>query len=509
MSEWMDSLPLTRRHFLRRLGQASGAVLTTALIRDLDGFCKPEKPLNVVIVGAGLAGLVAAYELEQRGHSVVILEADSKHVGGRVPTQRFADGLYGELGAMRIPQNHELTRHYIKKFGLTLRRFVLSNPEAFYYLRGRRERIKDVKRLNRLYRLKANEREKTPDELWAAAVTSRLNKLTKAEKDDLFAVTPKTEAVRALDQLSLQRLCEDAGLSAEAIELVAATEGQEMEMFTGATETLREELKQIWSLGFDEIVGGTDRLPAAFVEHLKSKPRMGCEVTGLRQDADKRRAAAVYTEAGKARQAEGDFVLCTLPLPVLSWLKVEPAFSGMKKRAIRELNYDSATKVLAVTSRRFWEVDDGIFGGGTFTDLPTGTTYYPSDNAAAKDAKVSAGPGVLLASYSWGMAARRLASLPAKEGARLAIRHLSAVHPQLAKEGAVRDSACWNWDSHRWSGGGFAWFMPGQHSALYRHIVTPEGRIHFAGEHASLTHTWMQGALESGLRAAREILAAV
>ncbi|HEV3255562.1 MAG TPA: FAD-dependent oxidoreductase [Gemmataceae bacterium] len=51
------------------------------------------------------------------------------------------------------------------------------------------------------------------------------------------------------------------------------------------------------------------------------------------------------------------------------------------------------------------------------------------------------------------------------------------------------------------------WFMPGQHSALYRHIIAPEGRIHFAGEHASLTHAWMQGALESGLRAAREILA--
>jgi len=506
MSEWMDNLPLTRRHFLRRLGLTSGAVLTTSLIGDLDAVCKPAKPLNVVIVGAGLAGLVAAQELEQRGHSVVILEADPKHVGGRVRTQRFADGLYGEVGAMRIPQNHELTRHYVKKFGLKLRKFVLTNPEAFYYLRGRRERIKHVKRLNRLYRLKANERDKTPDHLWAAAVTNRLKKLTKAEKDDLFAVTPKSEAVRALDQLSLQRLCEDAGLSDEAIEFVAATEGQEMEMFTGATETLREELKQVWSLGFDEIVGGTDLLPAAFVKHLKSKPRMGCEVTGLRHD--KRRAAAVYTEGGKVRQAEGDFVLCTLPLPVLSWLKVEPAFSGMKKRAIRELNYDSATKVVAVTSRRFWEADDGIFGGGTYTDLPTGTTYYPSDNAEAKDPKVSAAPGVLLASYSWGMAARRLASLPAREGVRLAIRHLSAVHPQLTKEGAVRDSACWNWDTHRWSCGGFAWFMPGQHSALYRDIIAPEGRIHFAGEHASLTHTWMQGALESGLRATREMLAA-
>lgn len=73
-----------------------------------------------------------------------------------------------------------------------------------------------------------------------------------------------------------------------------------------------------------------------------------------------------------------------------------------KARAIRLLNYDSSTKVLAVAARRFWESEDGIYGGGTFTDLPIGTAYYPSDNAQAKDPRVSSGPGVLLASYSWG-----------------------------------------------------------------------------------------------------------
>ena len=76
---------------------------------------------------------------------------------------------------------------------------------------------------------------------------------------------------------------------------------------------------------------------------------------------------------------EGDFLLCTLPFPVLSRIAVEPKFSGPKGRAIRELNYDSSTEVLAVAWRRFWEADDGIYGGGTFADLPTGTTYYPPD----------------------------------------------------------------------------------------------------------------------------------
>jgi monoamine oxidase len=84
--------------------------------------------------------------------------------------------------------------------------------------------------------------------------------------------------------------------------------------------------------------------------------------------------------------------------------------------------------------------------------------------------------------------------------------HLSAVHPQLTQKGMLRRTASWNWDTHRWSGGAFAWFLPGQHTALHQHLVAPEGRLIFAGEHVSLTHTWMQGALESALQAVRDML---
>jgi monoamine oxidase len=193
---------------------------------------------------------------------------------------------------------------------------------------------------------------------------------------------------------------------------------------------------------------------------------------------------------------------------VVGRLGLDRAFSGPKQRAVRELSYDSATKVLAVTARRFWEADDGIYGGGTYTDLPTGTTWYPADNATARDRTVSARPAVMLASYSWGQAARRLGALPHRERAALALEHVARVHPQLAVAGMVRRTASWSWDAHPWSGGAFAWFLPGQHAALHRHVIAPEGRVFFAGEHASLSHTWMQGALESALRAVREMLTA-
>jgi monoamine oxidase len=315
--------------------------------------------------------------------------------------------------------------------------------------------------------------------------------------------------VRALDQDSLQQLFEKEGLSPEAIEYLAMTYGIEALLGTALTEQLREEQYGVLTKGFDEIAGGLDRLPAGFLIRLKSKPRMGAEVVRLEQDTSRRRAAAIYRDKdGKLVRVDGDFVLCTLPFPVLSRLEVEPAFSGIKQRAIRELNYDSATKVLAVTRRRFWEQDDNIFGGGTYTDLPTGTTWYPSDNAATRDARISAAPAVFLASYSWGQTARRLATLPHTQRSTLALTHLARVHPQLARAGEVRRTASWSWDNHRWAGGAFACFTPGQWSELHRHVVAPEGRIYFAGEHASLSHTWMQGALESALVAVRAILTA-
>ena len=273
--------------------------------------------------------------------------------------------------------------------------------------------------------------------------------LSDAEKQDLSAVTPATAKVRALDQQSLQQLAKPPDCRTRPSNSWPPPAARKHCCSSAATETLREEFLEVWSQGFDEIVGGTDRLPAAFVAKLRAKPKLGCEVITLDAIGGPASAPArIYREHGVEKRVDGDYLLCTLPCPVLSRIEVQPELSGPKWRAIRELNYDSSTKVLAVARRRFWETDDGIYGGGTYTDLPIASTWYPSDNAHAKNPKVSASPGVMLASYSWGQTARRLAALDHPARAAVVLRHLARVHPQLQERGMVRETRSWSWDNH-------------------------------------------------------------
>lgn len=498
----------SRRQFLRRAGYAvSGtAMVTLAPLEHLYAMPTQGQKLRVIIVGAGLSGLCCAYELEQLGHEVVVLEADTRHIGGRVRTARLEDGQYGELGAMRIPAVHDLTRHYIRLFGLTLRKFVQSNPEGFYFIRGQRVRVKDEIQLNQFFTLSPSETSLSIFDNWNNAVLKILESLTPEELADLRNPVFKTAKIRALDQLSLEAVFKQAGMSPEAIELLSSAWGFETSLQTAFTTILREEHEAIWSGDFDEVVGGLDLLPRAFAERLRAKPRQGCVVTKIEQNSFTKKAAAIYQEQGETKRVEGDYLICTLPLGVMSRVQFTPELPGPKLRAMRQVTYDSSTKVLATTRQRFWETEEGIYGGGTYTDLPVGITYYPADNATAKDAAVSARPATILASYTWGQQARRLAAIPHAERAQVVLENLARVHPQLLQSGMVLQTASMAWDNHPYSSGAFAWFSPGQHETLYQHLIAPDGRLFFAGEHASFTPTWQQGALESAQRVLKQLL---
>ena len=135
------SYGLTRRDFLRLSSLAAGSVyLTPSYVMAQTGTLIRQGPSrHIVIIGEGLAGLTAAYELTQAGHTITVLEAQTTP-GGRVRTLRapFADGLYAELGAARIPENHEWTLKYVKQFGLELAPFYPTNRDFTTFLRDTR-----------------------------------------------------------------------------------------------------------------------------------------------------------------------------------------------------------------------------------------------------------------------------------------------------------------------------------------------------------------------------------
>lgn len=171
----------------------------------------------------------------------------------------------------------------------------------------------------------------------------------------------------------------------------------------------------------------------------------------------------------------------------------EPFTEGLY---IRQLHYDASAKILFQCRRRFWEEDDGIFGGGTITDLPIRNLYYPDHGRET-------GRGVILASYTWSEDAQRWGSLKPEDRIVQALEDVAEIHPQITQEFEV--GASWMWHDDEFAGGAFALFDPGQQTLLHDDIIKPEGRIHFAGEHASLYHAWIQGAFESGLRAAIDV----
>jgi monoamine oxidase len=240
-----------------------------------------------------------------------------------------------------------------------------------------------------------------------------------------------------------------------------------------------------------EIVGGMDALPEGFYAALQDRVRFGAEVHALDQDADQ--VTVHYkTESGRFT-ATADHVVCTLPFPVLR--TIEAPFSPQKRRAIRQLNYHASTKVLLQVRNRFWE-EEGIAGGATVTDLPIRRMNYPTPDPSTTR-------GILLASYTWGQDALQWGAMDPETRLEEALQDVAQIHPRIRDEFEVGASHAWY--SDRWARGAFALFAPEQQSTLQEAIVRPEGRIRFAGEHCSLYHAWIQGALESGIRAAREI----
>jgi monoamine oxidase len=354
--------------------------------RGIDKKFKAGRPgKKVVVVGAGLAGLAAASELLRAGHDPLILEAQHR-VGGRIYTMRqpFAQGLYGEAGAMRIPRVHSLTMAYIDKFGLATSDFPMGSADTYAYVGGVKRRMAELQANPDLlgFETAAAEKGKLAGAYWEETIRP-LVQLVEREGDAAWG-----RIYADFDQYSVREFLELKGWSEGMIEMFGLLNNQEAMMNSSFLELFREDGGSYYT-DMCQIAGGGDHLPHAFLPALGARIRYGARMIAIDQTPEQ--VIVHYQTAAGRAQAAGEYAILTVPFPVLRHVEVLKPFSRPKQRAIRQLHYDASAKIFFQTRRRFWETDEGIFGGGTVTDLPIRNLYYT-------DYGKETGRGILLAS---------------------------------------------------------------------------------------------------------------
>jgi monoamine oxidase len=483
---------VNRRTFLKGLAAAGVLPLVSVDHRPrLGGTSDRGSGKRVVVLGAGLAGLGAAHNLAKHGYDVTVLEAQSRP-GGRVLTVRdpFRRGGHAELGAVRIFETHEHTLRHVAELGLELTPYD-AGTRAFH-LRGRRFLPPPPGQPWPLPGLGAGEQ---PDP--AAGFARYLGPGFEALGDVFDPGWPGAfPTARELDRTTMDGYMRARGASRAWRDWFYAQEGR-IARVNGAAGFAVEAVSGGTTVR--SIKGGNDRLPYGLAAGLGERVKYESEVVRIAQDA--RGVAVGFRDRTGLHELRADRCVCALPFAPLRRVVIDTPFSAQKMAAIRRLRYMAAARCYFQTRSRFWERDPlGRLGGLNLVGSDTMAGRVWNTSSQQPDPSLGMVQAYMFDTEALTFARHGYGRVPAMR------RLMGRLLPGLG--GQVVGVAHKAWQEDPWAGGGWGWTEPGELGWMFPAMRSVEGRVHFAGEHTSLWIAWMNGALESAERVAREILEA-
>lgn len=460
------------------LSGGSAAILAGAVPRQ--AWAKTEA--DVIIVGAGLSGLMAARSLEAAGLKCLILEGE-RRIGGRLHT---LDSLPGkpEAGGIQIGSGYKRLHALAKATGIALREGgaygvgAADSQSGLFHINGTTVKADDWK-TSPANRLSETERATLPNALAFLAG----GKMPRLEGPETWM-----QANPSLD-ISVEAALLQAGLSAEALRLIEAN-------FNGNTLASMSQLNLMRTAAIFRagpgpvftVSGGSQRLPEAMAGTLKSPVRLGQTVSSIEEDETGVRVVA------NGRSLHARHAICTIPFAALRSIGLSGNFGVDVATMIASLNYTRASFAFVEAREPFWKADG----------LPE--TLWTDDPWLGRVFTVSENPP-LLKVWTRGAGADLLDRATPERARAEIVRRIENARPSA--QGKLGKVYFFSWQKSPMARGLYHHIGTGQASTLAAAAQAKGRRLHFAGEHLAQSSSGMEGALESGERVAKHVLAAI